>query len=564
LRRQFKRWLAALRSGWGRLRWQCARFFQQLGRLFGLVFWRLGRWLTFRRSRFLLQGLPAVLGIVGVGVVAGMILVNAQDQRVLHYQQQGAAALQAGNAALAQLCYERLAQLDVNRPEFRFLLALAVQAQGETDYREGVKLQQAGDTEQAKNYADRARTHFERAAALMGKLASPNAQGHAPAHVWWAQRLIATRNPTALKDGELHLRRALQEQPDNLAANALIGQLYLATNRLEQAELPLRKALPAQPALNLDLARLYAARGNKDLAKAHGEKARQHFNDQAEARIDNHTARIQWHEACLFLGDFPAAARVLEEGLRLSSNAAYRPALARVFVLWSDAVARLGKTDAPDMKEPPEKAPKIDEGVRLTSRIGLLERALQYDFGNLTALARLLELTRSGDPDEAEKARATLRTLLAAGKHPATIHLVMGMDAQRSGKIPEARAHFEQAYQLSPDMPILINNLAWTMAFAEKPELKEALELIESALKRQPTNPRFRETRGQVLARMGKYEEALPDLEAGLRVMAGNRDLHRALAETYRALGNHAMADEHRRVAERGAPEIVGPPAPKQ
>ena len=562
MKRQLRRWLGTLRVAWGRLGWNFSRFFRQVGRLFGWMFWRVGRWVTLRRSRHLLKGLPAVLGVVGVGVVAGMIFFTSQDQRIQRYQQQGGAALQAGNAALAQICFERLAQLDAGRPEFRFWLALAVQTQGESEYREAVKAEQAGNLEQAKTYAERARTQFERAAAMMGQLAAPDKQGHAPAHIWWAQRLIATRNPSAVTVGEMHLRRALQEQPDNAAANALMGQVLLATNRADQAEKPLRKALPAQPALNLDLARLYAAKGDKELAKAHGEKARHHFKDQADANVDNHAARAQWHEACLFLGDFPGAVRVLEEGLRLSNNASYRPALARAFVLWSDAVARLGKTDEKEKKEPPDKALKIDEATRLTSRIGLLERALQYDFGNATALTRLVELTHSKDGAEAEKARVTLRSLLAAGKHQATIHLVMGMDAQRNGQIPEAREHFEQAYKLSPDMPIVVNNLAWTMAFADKPDLKGALELIEGALKKQPANARFRETRGQVLVKMGKYQDALPDLEAGLRVMSGNRELHRALAETYRELGNPAMADEHRRLAGAG-PEAVGPPAPK-
>ena len=74
-------------------------------------------------------------------------------------------------------------------------------------------------------------------------------------------------------------------------------------------------------------------------------------------------------------------------------------------------------------------------------------------------------------------------------------------------------------------------------------------------MQRQPERPNFRDTRGQILAKMGRWKEALVDLEIALRAMVGNRGLHRALAEVYQHLDQPSLAAEHRRIAERKAPE---------
>ena len=294
----------------------------------------------------------------------------------------------------------------------------------------------------------------------MAHLARPDQTGFAPTHLWLAERLLAASRPAG---AEQHLRRALEQQPDDFLANARLGQLYFTANRLALAEAPLQKAAPAAPALHLDLARLYAARDDKALARTHAEKALRHFQQQANANLDNHAARLQWHETALFLGDFPGAVRILEEGLRLTNHAGYRPALSRALVLYADAIAQ--SPSAQDRKNhKDDKERRVDEATKLRARINLLVNAVKYDYGNLAALTRLLELTRSANAGEAERARVVLHDQLAAGKDAAAIHLLLGVDAQRRQETVEARDHFEQAYRLAPDMPILINNLAWTLA----------------------------------------------------------------------------------------------------
>jgi predicted Zn-dependent protease len=103
-------------------------------------------------------------------------------------------------------------------------------------------------------------------------------------------------------------------------------------------------------------------------------------------------------------------------------------------------------------------------------------------------------------------------------------------------------------------MSVVANNLAWVIAHGPKPDLPRALALSNLALERNPNEPNFRGTHGHILVRLGKWKEALPDLEAALVKDPKNATLHLDLAETYDRLGVPGVAAEHRRLAQESAP----------
>ena len=132
------------------------------------------------------------------------------------------------------------------------------------------------------------------------------------------------------------------------------------------------------------------------------------------------------------------------------------------------------------------------------------------------------------------------------------------------GQIEQARVHWERAFELSPDMPVVANNLAWMIATAAEPDLPRALALANIAVERAPKELNFRHTRGNILFQMERYKEALGDLEAALPRYADNAELHMKLAITYEHLGVAAMAAEHRRQAKaKPAPKNPGKPQQK-
>src|SRR5205823_4094587 len=107
-------------------------------------------------------------------------------------------------------------------------------------------------------------------------------------------------------------------------------------------------------------------------------------------------------------------------------------------------------------------------------------------------------------------------TLLAKGQGSVSLNLVLGIDAFERGKLDQAKQYLEQAYKLDPAGPVLANNLAWVLAHTNPPDLDRALAIINTVIERQPKDARFRETRGQVLAKIGRWHEAITDLQAAL------------------------------------------------
>jgi tetratricopeptide (TPR) repeat protein len=414
-------------------------------------------WWRSRNFRYLLQGLPALLASLGVAALALHIVLASPEQLVGRYRHEAQRALKAGDHPTAEKCYERLAILKGDDPEVRYGLAMVAEAQGRP----------------------------ERARALIEPLAPLDRPGYAPAHLWQAKRLLAKADasPQDFRDAEVHLRRALQGQPNEVEAHARLGQLYLAGGRLDQAEPYLLRAVEAMPEMRLPLAQLYQAKGKEDLARRQAEQAAWFFRRQAEADVDNHQARLNWAAATLIREDFAGAVDILQPGLAMPQSRPYREALARVYAAWSDAAGR-----------DPDKAARSE-------RLNLLEQGLRYDPIHPALLQRVLALTRTPGA-EAQKAQAILDRLLGQNESAAAVHALLGEDAWRRGRVNEARRHHEEAYRLAPQDEVAANNLAWMLAHSQPTDLPRALALINSVLERRPNHPSFRDTQQKILAKM--------------------------------------------------------------
>jgi Flp pilus assembly protein TadD len=187
--------------------------------------------------------------------------------------------------------------------------------------------------------------------------------------------------------------------------------------------------------------------------------------------------------------------------------------------------------------------------------LALLEQGLRWDPTNKDLLDQFTRTLR-GNGAEADRARAMLRDLLAQGQDRAGVHFVLGVDAWYRDRLDEARLHFEQAERLDPQSPVIVNNLAWVLVHGASPDPQRALTLANLAVERQPDNPAIHGTRGMALARLGRWKEALPELEIGLPASPHDIGLRRALVDTYEHLGLAEMAAAHRK-------QLAGPGKPK-
>jgi tetratricopeptide (TPR) repeat protein len=509
LRRGGRRWLQWGKQQGETLHWNVSDFFSALARPLVLL-WRLFReWWQTRKFIDLLWALPAMLLGGGVIVLGFVIALDQGSELRAMYQRAGTNALRSKNFAAARIAYERLALLDNDRPENRYALALAVEAQGEPD----------------------------RAAAIMVALANRDGGEYAPAHLWLGRQMLSKGTalpPSLMARAEGHLKQALRLQPALLEAHALLAPLYLERKRWDEAEKHLLPLVTARPEFGLLLATVYSERGDKEQFRTWVERSARIFQDQLKADPADHPARLNLAEAQLKLGQFAQAITLLKEGLAMSGNPVYSERIAKTCGAWADSIS-----------------PDTTEGHR--RRLALYHEGLLHNPSHPLLLRRLLDATRSEGPD-GDKARELLQTMLADGKGSPALHLLLGIDAFKRGEFDRARLHLDQAYQQTPNMPIVANNLAWVLTNTDPPELDRALAIINSVVERSPTVPGFRDTRGQILAKMGRWKEALPDLETALAAAPEDSRLHKSLAEVYSKLNMPDMARLHQDRASRKKP----------
>jgi Flp pilus assembly protein TadD len=143
-----------------------------------------------------------------------------------------------------------------------------------------------------------------------------------------------------------------------------------------------------------------------------------------------------------------------------------------------------------------------------------------------------------------------LAKTLAEGKSAAVIHFALGLDAWQRGRVDLAREHFALSYESAPHMPEVANNMAMILAVADKPDLPRALAIIQSVLDKYPNGANYRETRGQILVKLGRWQEAVLDLEYALPKLSAKRSTHSALADAYAGLGSGELAAQHQRLAQ--------------
>jgi tetratricopeptide (TPR) repeat protein len=320
------------------------------------------------------------------------------------------------------------------------------------------------------------------------------------------------------------------DNPRNAEAHERLGRLYFSTQQLDKSAKHTATAAEQNRALLLPLAHIRLLQNDRSSAKRIAEKAREQYSRLAQSNQGNVEARMLWADAEAFLGRPSEAERVLLEGLRQEGNQRYRSALVQLYVRCFDARTQSGEASMAEL-------------------VQLLERARRYGPSDHAVFHRVAWLASRGGKDT-EKLRSALNEVLVSGKAPPTVHLILGTIAADQGDYATALLHLEEAHRLQPKMPDVMNNLAWVLANSDPPQLSRALELANTAVEINPAHPEIRHTRGRILFKLGRYREALGDLEAALSAERDDGELHRTLATVYEKLGDSDLAAEHRRAAD--------------
>ena len=377
------------------------------------------------------------------------------------------------------------------------------------------------------------RLGMDRDAALMAlTLAPPTRVGYAPAHLFMGRSLLSATNinGSLVETAASHLERVLVSDPSNQEAHDLLSQIYMSSGRMDAAKRHLLELVGSSGEAMLRLAVVMASEGDANGTRYWAERAAKFFRGKVEQnKSDDPQNRLAWANALMLQEDFVAAWDMLAKADKAFANPAYKNGLGRIAVEWSQNLARRSPKD-------------------LAGRFKILQRGLDASPRNQALVQQVVGLTTLTGP-EAEQASAMVKQMLVEGRDTGLVHFCLGAMALESGQNEKAYEHFRLAYEIAPDMPDIANNMALTLTLQPKPDLERALGIGNSLVERQPKNPAYRETRGQILVRQGKYHEAIQDLVFALPLLADKSSTHRALAECYRHLKMNDLAEEHERAA---------------
>ncbi len=113
------------------------------------------------------------------------------------------------------------------------------------------------------------------------------------------------------------------------------------------------------------------------------------------------------------------------------------------------------------------------------------------------------------------------------------------------------RGLYRKLLASQPDDVIALNNLSMLIYKYEPDHLDEALKYATHAAKLAPRVPAVRDTVGEILARQGRWDEALPILESCISDLPEEWNLHNTLAQIYDRKGLKDRAAAHKSALER-------------
>jgi tetratricopeptide (TPR) repeat protein len=368
--------------------------------------------------------------------------------------------------------------------------------------------------------------------------------GNARAGLWLLSQHFAPKMANGLTEIDAaFLDGMLPWLNEKYPKDVSLANLYadrLVALKMNAAALPVIERIADQsPELRLKAAILARSIGQEQTADGYAEQALSTLKQNSSTAPDAFAMRMTEAGCLVFLDRHQEAIDVLGVAGGLAKTDAQQDAVrtkaAQVWVVWSAKMLEKGGLEDLDHQR---VLANLQQAVKIAPQDPMV----------LTFLMNYLLATAKDDDQE----NAEIKESLLVSTSPGVAHFVRGTAASIRGNIDEAAFHLEMASKDLPNSDVILNNLAYMLAFQQKPDLPRALQLAELAIARQ-TNPapHFLDTRGHIRRKMGNWLEAIPDLEQGTKVPDLAVAAHEALADCYRQLGKEAQGASHQAVAEK-------------
>jgi|SRR6266568_4923301 len=136
------------------------------------------------------------------------------------------------------------------------------------------------------------------------------------------------------------------------------------------------------------------------------------------------------------------------------------------------------------------------------------------------------------------EAAADVERVVEAEPRNAAAHAELAVQCEELGKPDDALVHHHEAHRLVPDDPRYSNNLAFALIVRRKP--REAMPLLEQALRAEPRAQRLRNNLGFAYAAAGDFVRSAKQFELG----GTSGEARNNLGFAYERSGNLAQAFE--------------------
>lgn len=456
------------------------------------------QWLCSRPWSKLLLGLPA--GICSTALALIAISVDSESSRLTlsaKYFDHGVRALKAGSAEQAELCFARSASL-VHDPH---------------------KVQFAA----AENWLQH--NEQQHGLAILETLAPLAYRGYVPAHIMLAEH-YATLSPQTDVSQLKCLYHKIHADSGNQSRRCELAEFLSQRGYHSRALECLRMLKSPSPATRLTLARVYSRAGRADDARKEVEESEQNLRKMLKDSPDDHAAWILLSQVIAYQRRPLDAVFTLAEQCRREAKPEIVDELLRCYTVWLSQM------------------PPHVQHVQI-KQLATLFCANKDDVTDLTTVELRLS---SGNSVRLPKPVAELHHRLLTAEGRWLVPLLQGTEFASNGLWDQAVQELRIADELFPHQPIVMNNLAFAMlkqhqvndSIAENSDvaettqrssLQQAWEYADMAVTAREDVAGFRETRGQIAAVMGRWDDAVDDLEHSLRQGHDSADLISTLSK---------------------------------
>ena len=322
---------------------------------------------------------------------------------------------------------------------------------------------------------------------------------------------------------------------DETAKNARL--LYVSFLLRTQSKMEAARVLELVAAQDTNYL-LAAAKLNQDANPAASQRlaetAAVHFRSKLDSLPNDISATISLAQALVILSREEEAVRLLTGASGWSADVRLSQGAAEALALYA---LRLKQNDS------------TRNGESLAKRLDAIKRAVDLAPNHAMVIDVLTQILIECR-ESANQELLVVRRSLLNGLAPETMHFIEGTIALLNDDVATAESHFAFVGTDTDKMPGLLNNVAVVLQRKGAGNLPRALEFSNAALSLLPDNAVLRETRGEILASLGRHREAVADLEFSLRDASVAAEAHTALANSYAELGMVELSNEHRKLSQ--------------